>query len=61
VLRTGLERVERDLGFIRAHGRQAFLETSPVGFNRVLHDYGASLASGDERKGFVVWKGGQGC
>jgi superfamily II DNA or RNA helicase len=58
VLRTGLDRVERDLGFIRVHGRQAFLETSPVGFGRVLHDYGTSSASGDERKGFVVWKGG---
>ncbi len=35
---------------IRNNGRQAFLESQPQNFTRILHDYS------DERKGFIIWK-----
>jgi superfamily II DNA or RNA helicase len=50
VLREALIRIERDLHVIRNEGRQYFLETRPVDFSRVMHDYS------DVRKGFVVWR-----
>jgi hypothetical protein len=42
--------IDEQLGIIRNKGRQAFLESNPENFSRVLHDYS------DERKGFVIWK-----
>lgn len=42
--------IDKQLGYIRNKGRQAFLETQPKNFSRILHDYS------DEKKGFVVWK-----
>ncbi len=38
----------RQLNMIRNDGRQAFLESQPVHFSRVLHDYS------DEQKGFIL-------
>lgn len=49
-LREALKRIDRDLGIIRQHGRQYFLDTQPANFSRVVHDYS------EGRKGFVVWK-----
>jgi hypothetical protein len=50
-LRNQLQVIDRQLNIIRNDGRQAFLESQPVNFSRVLHDYS------DEQKGFVLWKG----
>jgi hypothetical protein len=49
-LKQGIMEIDKQLAKIRNEGRQAFLETNPVGFSRILHDYS------DERKGFVLWK-----
>lgn len=51
-LKQGVVEIEKQLGEIRAGGRQLFLQAKPENFSRVLHDYT------DERKGFVVWKDG---
>lgn len=49
-LRERLPLIDRDLGFIRNNGRQAFTETLPEKFSRIIHDYT------DDRKGFILWK-----
>jgi hypothetical protein len=49
-LRNQLQVIDRQLNLIRNDGRQAFLESQPVNFSRVLHDYS------DEQKGFILWK-----
>ena len=49
-LRNQLQVIDRQLNIIRNDGRQAFLESQPVNFSRVLHDYS------DEQKGFILWK-----
>ena len=49
-LKQGILEIDRQLNKIRNEGRQAFLETNPINFSRILHDYS------DERKGFVLWK-----
>jgi len=33
----------------QCNGRQAFLESQPQNFTRIVHDYS------DERKGFIIW------
>ena len=50
LLRNKLKGIDLDINIIRNDGRQAFLETMPQNFTRILHDYS------DERKGFVIWK-----
>jgi hypothetical protein len=45
-----IKELDDQLGIIRNEGRQAFLESNPENFSRVLHDYS------NERKGFVIWK-----
>ena len=50
ILQEQLKSIERDFNIIRNQGRQFFLETQPINFSRIFHDYS------DERKGFVVWK-----
>lgn len=45
-----LNSIDKDLNKIRNEGRSSFLQSTPVNFRRVLHDYS------DERKGFVIWK-----
>ena len=49
-LKLGISEIDRQLNKIRNEGRQVFLETNPINFSRILHDYS------DERKGFVLWK-----
>jgi hypothetical protein len=49
-LRQQLEEIDRQFNIIRNDGRQAFLESKPLNFSRILHDYS------DEQKGFVLWK-----
>jgi hypothetical protein len=49
-LKQGIMEIDRQLNQIRNEGRQVFLETNPINFSRILHDYS------DERKGFVLWK-----
>ena len=50
-LKQYLWEINKQLTKIRNEGRQAFLETNPINFSRILHDYS------DDRKGFVLWKG----
>jgi superfamily II DNA or RNA helicase len=45
-----LRQVDENLNMIRNAGRQAFMQSPPVNFCRVVHDYS------EERKGFVVWR-----
>jgi hypothetical protein len=45
-----LKLIDEDLNTIRNKGRQTFLESAPINFSRVHHDYS------DDRKGFVNWK-----
>lgn len=49
-LKYRLKEIDKDLNIVRNEGRQAFLETLPQNFSRVLHDYS------DEKKGFIIWK-----
>ncbi|MBX2900269.1 MAG: DEAD/DEAH box helicase [Cyclobacteriaceae bacterium] len=50
ILKSKLELIDQDLGLVRSKGRQAFIETLPQNFSRIIHDYS------DKRKGFVLWK-----
>ena len=50
-LKQYLWEINKQLTKIRYEGRQAFLETNPINFSKILHDYS------DDRKGFVLWKG----
>jgi hypothetical protein len=45
-----VKEIDRQLNVIRNKGRQAFIDTNPENFSRILHDYS------DEKKGFVLWK-----
>ena len=45
-----VKEIDQQLDIIRNKGRQAFLETNPESFSRILHDYS------DNRKGFIIWK-----
>ena len=49
-LKQGILDIDRMLNKIRNEGRQAFLETDPINFSKILHVYS------NERKGFVLWK-----
>lgn len=49
-LKDKLQSIDEDLNIIRNKGRQAFLDTFPQNFSKIIHDYS------DDRKGFVVWK-----
>ena len=49
-LRNPLRRIDQQLSLIRNKSRQAFLESQPMNFSRILHDYS------DEQKGFTQWK-----
>jgi superfamily II DNA or RNA helicase len=50
ILRDALKRIDDALGVIRQKGRQAFIESAPSNFSRVLHDYS------DPMKGFILWR-----
>ena len=49
-LKIKLKEIDEQLNVIRNKGRQAFLETQPTNFSRILHDYS------DNKKGFIIWK-----
>jgi superfamily II DNA or RNA helicase len=49
-LLSKVKEIDQQLNIIRNKGRQAFLETNPGSFSRILHDYS------DKKKGFVIWK-----
>lgn len=51
-LKENLVSVDSALNMIRNQGRQAYLESQPINFSRIIHDYS------DDRKGFVQWKDG---
>jgi DNA or RNA helicases of superfamily II len=50
LLKNTLKEIDLSINVIRNDGRQAFLESQPLNFTRILHDYT------DERKGFIIWK-----
>jgi superfamily II DNA or RNA helicase len=50
LLPSKLKEIDAHLQIIRNQGRQAFLDTKPENFGRILHDYS------NEQKGYVVWK-----
>jgi len=45
-----VKEIDQQLDIIRNKGRQAFLETNPDNFSRILHGYS------DKKKGFIIWK-----
>lgn len=49
-LKNALHSIDNDLNKIRNEGRFVFLQSAPINFSRILHDYS------DEKKGFVIWK-----
>jgi len=49
-LKNKLKLIDEDLNIIKNKGRQAYLESQPENFSRIIHDYS------DERKGFVQWR-----
>lgn len=51
VLIDTIKQIDKELNIIREKGRQAYLETSPQNFSRIVHDYS------DTNKGFIIWKG----
>ena len=46
-----LKVIDQQLTIIKNQGRQAFIETNPENFSRIVHDYSNNL------KGFIIWKG----
>ena len=48
--RSKLKEIDQSLNIIRNDGRQAFLESNPNNFSRIVHDYS------NEQKGFIIWK-----
>ncbi|WP_430907465.1 hypothetical protein [Maribacter sp. 2-571] len=49
-LKENLSSVDLALNIIRNHGRQAYLESQPINFSRIIHDYS------DDKKGFIQWR-----
>jgi hypothetical protein len=49
-LKNMLKEIDRDLGYIRSNGRQAFIEKPRENFSRIIHDYA------EVKKGFILWK-----
>jgi superfamily II DNA or RNA helicase len=50
LLPSKLKEIDAHVQIIRHQGRQAFLDTKPENFSRILHDYS------NEQKGFIIWK-----
>jgi len=50
LLPSKLKEIDAHLQIIRNQGRQAFLETRPENFSRILHNYSI------EQKGYVIWR-----
>ena len=51
VLIDTIKLIDKELNIIREKGRQAYLETNPHNFSRIVHDYS------DNNKGITIWKG----
>ena len=49
-LKENIASVDSALNTIRNQGRQVYLESRPVNFSRIIHDYS------DDRKGFIQWR-----
>jgi superfamily II DNA or RNA helicase len=49
-LKEHLASIDSALNTIRNQGRQFYLESQPVNFSRIIHDYS------DDRKGFIQWR-----
>lgn len=45
-----MEYIDEQLHIIRNKGRQVFLDSNPLNFSKILHEYS------DEKKGFIIWK-----
>lgn len=45
-----IKEIDHLIGQIRTGGRQAYLETNPSDFSRIVHDYSK------DQKGFIIWK-----
>lgn len=45
-----IKQIDLQLNIIREKGRQAYLETNPQDFSRVVHDYS------DNEEAFIIWK-----
>ena len=46
-----IRKIDSAITQLRSEGRQAYLDSKPENFSRILHDYS------DPKKGFVLWKG----
>lgn len=44
-----VKKIDQELSIIRKKGRQAYLETDPQNFSKIVHDYT------DNEKGFITW------
>jgi hypothetical protein len=49
-LKKKLKDIDKQFTIIHDKGRQVFLDTKPVNFSRILHDYS------EDQKGFIIWK-----
>lgn len=49
-LKENLNSVDSALNTIRNQGRQTYLESQPVNFSRIIHDYS------DDKKGYIQWR-----
>lgn len=49
-LLNSIRQIDNELNTIRDSGRNAYLETKPQNFSRLIHDYS------DNDKGFIIWK-----
>jgi superfamily II DNA or RNA helicase len=51
VFHENLQIIDQAIVQLRSEGRQAYLDSNPENFSRIVHDYS------DPKKGFVLWKG----
>lgn len=51
ILIETIKQIDKELTIIREQGRQAYLDTNPINFSRIVHDYS------NDNKGFISWKG----
>lgn len=50
VLIETIKLIDNELNIIREQGRQAYIDTTPINFSRIVHDYS------NDNKGFTAWK-----
>ena len=44
-----IKKIDQELSIIRKKSRQAYLETDPQNFSKIVHDYT------DNERGFITW------